>query len=46
MTHRCALIQAGGDGNIKYYKDNAFNRKLGRVGQVKILKRGPYGPRK
>ena len=32
-----------GGGPIKLYKDNAFNRRLGRVGQVKIMKRGPYG---
>ncbi len=35
-------LLASGDGNIKYYKDNPYNRKLGRVGQVKILKRGNY----
>lgn len=29
-------------GPVKVYKDNAFNRRLGRVGHVKVMKRGPY----
>ena len=29
-------------GSVKVYKDNAYNRRLGRAGQVKVMTRGSY----